>query len=124
MLHHNLKSKKMIQIYHNPRCGKSRACLAQIETSNKEFEIKLYLLNPLSIDELTTIVSKLNIKPMDLVRTKEKIWIENFKNKILNNQEILKIIAENPTLMQRPIVIDGEKAIIGRDFESVENFLK
>ncbi len=124
MLHHNLKSKKMIQIYHNPRCGKSRGCLAQIETSNKEFEIKLYLLHPLSIDELTTIVSKLNIKPIDLVRIKEKIWIENYKNINLNDQEILKIIAENPILMQRPIVIDGEKAIIGRDSESVENFLK
>ena len=114
----------MIQIYHNPRCGKSRVCLAQIKTTSKEFEIKLYLLHALSIDELTTIVSKLNIKPMDLVRTKEKLWIENFKNKILNDQEILKIIAENPILMQRPIVIDGEKAIIGRDSESVENFLK
>jgi arsenate reductase len=116
--------KKMIQIYHNPRCGKSRACLAQIKTTNKEFEIKLYLLHALPIAELTTIVSKLNIKPMDLVRTKEKLWIENFKNKILNDQEILKIIAENPILMQRPIVIDGEKAIIGRDSESVEKFLK
>jgi arsenate reductase len=124
LLQYNSKSYKMIQIYHNPRCGKSRECLTQIKTTNKEFEIKLYLLHPLSIDELRTIVSKLNIKPINLVRIKEKLWIENYKNIKLNDQEVLKIIAENPILMQRPIVVDGNKAIIGRDFESVENFLK
>ncbi|WP_158728010.1 MULTISPECIES: ArsC/Spx/MgsR family protein [unclassified Flavobacterium] len=114
----------MIQIYHNPRCGKSRECLTQIKTTNKEFEIKLYLLHPLSIDELRTIVSKLNIKPINLVRIKEKLWIENYKNINLNDQEVLKIVAENPILMQRPLVVDGDKAIIGRDFETIENFLK
>jgi arsenate reductase len=114
----------MIQIYHNPRCGKSRACLAQIETSNKEFEIKLYLLHPLTIDELTNIVGKLNIKPMELVRIKEKLWIDNYKNSNLGDTDVLKIISENPILMQRPIVVDGDKAIIGRDFEAVAHFLK
>ncbi len=124
LLQHNSKSYKMIQIYHNPRCGKSRECLTQIKTTNKEFEIKLYLLHPLSIDELRTIVSKLNIKPINLVRIKEKLWIENYKNINLNDQEVLKIVAENPILMQRPLVVDGDKAIIGRDFETIENFLK
>jgi arsenate reductase len=124
LLQYNSKSYKMIQIYHNPRCGKSRECLTQIKTTNKEFEIKLYLLHPLSIDELRTIVSKLNIKPIHLVRIKEKLWIENYKNINLNDQEVLKIIAENPILMQRPLVVDGDKAIIGRDFETIENFLK
>jgi arsenate reductase len=124
LLQYNSKSYKMIQIYHNPRCGKSRECLTQIKTTNKEFEIKLYLLHPLSIDELRTIVSKLNIKPINLVRIKEKLWIENYKNINLNDQEVLRIIAENPILMQRPLVVDGDKAIIGRDFETIENFLK
>ncbi len=99
----------MIQIYHNPRCGKSRDCLTQIKAFTTEIEIKLYLSNPLSVEELTTIVSKLNIKPIDLVRINEKIWIENYKNKNWNDKDVLEIIFQNPLLMQRPIVINAIK---------------
>ena len=68
----------MITIYHNPRCGKSRECLAYLEKSNKSFEIVKYLDNPISEEKLIEIITKLNIPAIELVRTKEKIWIEQY----------------------------------------------
>lgn len=113
----------MIQIYHNPRCGKSRNCLAFIEQTNQEYEIIPYLTETPSVDELKTLLKKLNIQPLDLVRTKEKIWIENFKGKELTNEQIIQAMADNPILIERPIVIKDGKAIIGRDLDLVASFL-
>lgn len=113
----------MIQIYHNPRCGKSRNCLAFIEQTNQEYEIIPYLTETPSVNELKTLLKKLNIQPLDLVRTKEKIWIENFKGKELTNEQVLQAMADNPILIERPIVIKDGKAIIGRDLDLVASFL-
>ncbi|MNK74205.1 Arsenate reductase [compost metagenome] len=113
----------MIQIYHNPRCGKSRNCLAFIEQSNQEFEIIPYLTETPTFDQLKTLLSQLNLEPIQLVRTKEKIWIENFKGKTLSNDEIITAMVENPILIERPIVVKDGKAIIGRDPELVASFL-
>lgn len=106
--------KQNIKIYHNPRCGKSREGLQLLENSGKEFEVVEYLKNSLSKEELKEIVRKLEIKPLDLVRKKEKVWMENFKDKNLSDDEIIEAILEFPVLLERPIVINGEKAIIGR----------
>lgn len=113
----------MIQIYHNPRCGKSRNCLAFIEEAGKQYEIKKYLDNPPTVDELVVLLKKLNLKPLELVRQKEKNWIENFKNKEMTEEEIIKAMVENPILIERPIVVNGDKAIIGRDLEKIAAFL-
>lgn len=113
----------MIQIYHNPRCGKSRNCLAFIEQSNQEFEIIPYLTETPTFDQLKTLLSQLNLEPIQLVRTKEKIWIENFKGKTLSNDEIITAMVENPILIERPIVVKDGKAIIGRDPELAASFL-
>lgn len=113
----------MIQIYHNPRCGKSRNCLAFIEQSNQEFEIIPYLTETPSVDELKILLKQLNLEPIQLVRTKEKIWIENFKGKTLTDDQIIKAMAENPILIERPIVVKDGKAIIGRDPDLVASFL-
>lgn len=110
----------MIQIVHNNRCGKSRDCLAFLTKSNLEFEIIKYLETPLSFDELKVIIEKLACKPIDLVRKKEKIWVENFKSKTFSDQEIIQIMVENPILIERPIVINGEKAVIARPFDLVK----
>ena len=118
-----LRKKNMIQIYHNPRCGKSRNCLAFLEESKKEFEIIKYLEETPSYEELVSLIKKLNIQPIALVRVKEKIWIENFKNKQLSDEEIIQILASNPILIERPIVIKGEKAIIGRVLDDVSAFI-
>jgi arsenate reductase len=113
----------MIQIYHNPRCGKSRNCLAFIEQSNQEFEIIPYLTETPTFDQLKALLSQLNLEPIQLVRTKEKIWIENFKGKTLSNDKIINAMVENPVLIERPIVVKDGKAIIGRDPELVASFL-
>ena len=113
----------MIQIYHNPRCGKSRNCLAFIENTNQEFEIIPYLTDNPTFDDLTVLLKQLNIQPLQLVRIKEKIWIENYKGKTLSDDEIIKAMADHPILIERPIVIKDGKAIIGRDLEAVASFL-
>ena len=113
----------MIQIYHNSRCGKSRNCVAFIEESKYEYEIINYLTNPPTMEELSIIIEKLKIKPIDLVRQKEKNWVKNFRDLNLNEQQIVQTMVENPILIERPIVILGDKAIIGRDLENVSAFL-
>ncbi|CAM3014885.1 arsenate reductase (glutaredoxin) [Flavobacterium frigoris] len=113
----------MIQIYHNPRCGKSRNCVAFIEEAGKEYEIIEYLKNPPTKDELLALLKKLNIKPLELIRQKEKIWADNFKNLKMTDEEIIKAMVENPILIERPIVIKRDKAIIGRELDKITDFL-
>lgn len=113
----------MIQIYHNSRCGKSRKCLAFLEDSKKEFEVINYLITVPSSLELASLIQKLNMEPLELVRQKEKIWIENYKNKTLTNDEIIQALVSNPILIERPIIINKDKAIIGRELEKVAQFI-
>ncbi|TRX28957.1 arsenate reductase (glutaredoxin) [Flavobacterium franklandianum] len=113
----------MIKIYHNSRCGKSRECLAFLEDSGKEFEVIKYLENVPTLDELKSIIEKLNIKPIELVRQKEKIWIENFKNKTMSEDEIIQAMISNPILIERPIIINGNKAVIARPLENALTIL-
>ena len=114
----------MLQVLHNPRCGKSRNCLAFLTESNKKFEIINYLENPLSVNEIKNLLKKLNAKPIDIVRIKEKIWIDNFKGRVLNDEQVIEALASYPILIERPIVIDGDKATIGREKEILENFVQ
>ncbi|MBP6585862.1 MAG: arsenate reductase (glutaredoxin) [Flavobacterium sp.] len=113
----------MIQIYHNPRCGKSRDCLTYLEQSGKEFQVIKYLETVPTIEELKVIIEKLNIKPIELVRQKEKVWIENFKNSTMTDEEIILAMVANPILIERPIVIDGKKAVIARPLEKMNTIL-
>jgi arsenate reductase len=113
----------MIQIYHNQRCGKSRNCLLLLEESDKEYEIINYLVTPPTAAELAALLQKLNLTPIELVRQKEKIWVENFKGKSLTADEVIQVMVENPILIERPIVVKGDQAIIGRDPEKVTSFL-
>ena len=109
----------MIQIYHNSSCGKSRECLTFLENSGKEYEVVKYLEDVPTFEELKSIIKKLGIKPIELVRKKEKIWIVNFKEKELKDEEIIQAMISNPILIERPIVISGEKAIISRPLEKI-----
>lgn len=113
----------MLQVLHNPRCGKSRNCLAFLTQANQSFEIINYLQNPLSEDEIRVLLQKLDLKPIELVRQKETVWIENYKDKTLSDNEIIKALSENPILIERPIVIKNDKAIIGRAIENLEKFI-
>ena len=109
----------MIKIYHNPRCSKSRQGVAILENSKKEFEIVKYLENIPSEKELTDIINLLGISPIQLVRKNEKIWKENYKEKELSDSEIISAMIENPKLIERPIVINDNKAVVGRPPESI-----
>jgi arsenate reductase len=113
----------MLQILHNPRCGKSRKCLAFLNESAIEYEIINYLENPYSKVDLEILIAKLGINPIDLVRQKEKIWIENFKGKSISDTDVINALAKYPILIERPIVIKGEKAIIGRELQKLKNFI-
>ncbi|MBC9795676.1 arsenate reductase (glutaredoxin) [Sinomicrobium weinanense] len=113
----------MIKIYHNPRCTKSREGLAILEESGKEFEVIKYLEEVPSEKELREIVDLLGISPIDLVRKNESIWKENYKGKTLSDDEVIKALAENPKLIERPIVIAGKKAVIGRPPENIKSVL-
>ena len=104
----------MIEIYHNPRCGKSREGLKIVEDSKKDFKIHKYMDEPLSVEKLQNILQLLKIKPIELIRQKESIWKENFKDKTLSDNRLVELMIENPRLMERPIVVKDNKAIIGR----------
>lgn len=113
----------MIKIYHNNRCSKSREGVAILENSEKKFEIIKYLDDVPSKEELEEIIKLLNIKPIDLVRKNEKIWKENYKGKDLSDNEIITAMLENPRLIERPIVINGNKAVIGRPPENIKEII-
>ncbi len=104
----------MIKIYHNNRCRKSREGLQLLETSGKHFEIVNYLENVPSLKDLKNIVDLLGIAPIELVRKNEAIWKTEFKNRDLTDKEILEAMIKFPKLIERPIVINGNKAAIGR----------
>jgi arsenate reductase len=112
-----------LQIYHNPRCRKSREGLAILENSGKEFEIVKYLEDGPSEKELTEIIKLLGIEPIQLVRKTEKIWKDDYKGKELSELEIIKAMVQNPKLIERPIVINRNKAVIGRPPENILELL-
>lgn len=113
----------MLTIYHNPRCSKSRESVQFLEENNIDFQVVKYLNEPLSESELKEIIGKLGIKPIELVRTKEEIWKNNYKDKSLTDDEIIKAMHENPRLIERPIVVNGDKAVIARPFSLIKNIL-
>ncbi|WP_407557151.1 arsenate reductase (glutaredoxin) [Winogradskyella sp. 4-2091] len=113
----------MIKIYHNPRCSKSRQGLAIVEDSDKELEVVKYLENKLTIEALEILISKLAIQPIDLVRKNEAIWKSDFKGKDMSDKEIIEAMVNHPKLIERPIVVNGNKAVIGRPPETIKEII-
>jgi len=113
----------MLIIYHNNRCAKSRDGVCFLESLNQPFEIINYFETPFTVKSLTIVISKLNIKPIELVCTKEKDWIENFKNKTLSDEELISAMVKFPNLIERPIVVYKDKAIIARPAEKIKSIL-
>ncbi|MFN7100491.1 MAG: ArsC/Spx/MgsR family protein [Flavobacterium sp.] len=114
----------MIKVFHNARCGKARTCLAVLTANNIDFEVVNYLQEAPTFQEVEAILLKLNYKPIDLIRQKEKIWMENYKGKDLTDEAIIQAMVQYPILIERPIVIDSNKAIVGRDEKILQDFLK
>ena len=112
-----------MKIYHNPRCSKSRQTLQILESSNLKFDVIKYLETPINETELVELVKLLGIRPIDLVRKNEAIWKENFKGKELSDGQIISAMVSNSKLIERPIVINNGKAVIGRPPEIVKSIL-
>ncbi len=112
-----------MKIYHNPRCSKSRAALQYLQEKGLEPEIRLYLKEPLTVEELNDVLMRMNKEPEEIVRTHEKIYKSDFKGKNFNRDEWVKILLEYPQLMQRPIVVNGTKAVWGNPVEEIEKIM-
>ncbi len=106
-------------IYHNKRCSKSRTALHILIKKKCEIEIRDYLKKPPTKKEFRELIAKLGCTAFDLVRKKEKLFLQKFKGKIFSELEWIQILTEHPELIERPIIIDGYKAVIGRPPELV-----
>lgn len=113
-----------VVIYHNPRCQKSRTALAELEEQGLNVQVIEYLKEVPSIKELKALCEKLNIKPIDLVRKSESLYKENYKGVELSGAQWLKILSEHPILIERPIVVKSNKALIAREPGALAKFLK
>ena len=108
-----------MKIYHNPRCRKSRETLDLIRSKGIEPEIIDYQKTPLNELEIEDLLQMLGLNAEDIVRKNEALYKEEFKGKIEGEKQFVKMLAENPKLIERPIVVEKNKAIIGRPPEKV-----
>ena len=114
----------MLTIWHNPRCRKSRETLALIESSGKAVTIRRYLEDAPSIEELDDILQQLGITdPRGLMRRGEAIYKEQGLKSVTDSALLVKMMAQNPILIERPVVTDGQKAVLGRPPEAVKALL-
>jgi arsenate reductase len=109
----------MLTIYHNGECSKCKGALEMIQAKGIAYEMRYYLYEPPTVEELTELLSKLKIPASALIRKTEPLYLEQYEGKDLNEDEWIKILTENPILMQRPVVVNGDKAIIARPPEKV-----
>ena len=110
-------------IYHNPRCSKSRQTLQLLEENGVTPEVVLYLENIPTKSELKTVLKKLNISAEELIRKGEKDYKENFKGKEMSEDQWIDAMIKFPKLIERPIVVKEDKAVIGRPPEGVLELL-
>lgn len=113
----------MIKIYHNPRCRKSREGLEFLENSGETFEVVRYLEDIPTKEELELILGYLGISAEELIRKNEAVWKEKYKGKSLSESEIIEAMVQYPKLIERPIIIKGKKAVIGRPADKISILL-
>lgn len=112
-----------LTIYHNPKCSKSRATLALLEGRGIRPRIVEYLKAPPTVAELSAIVARLGIRPEALVRKGEDVYKSKYAGKSMSDAEWIEAMVKDPTLIERPIVVTGDKAAIGRPPERVLELL-
>lgn len=113
----------MITVYHNARCRKSREGLEMVKDSGREYQVREYLKEPLTETELEKLIDKLNISPIQLVRTNEKIWKDEYKDKDLSDSELISVMVKHPKLIERPVVENETEAVIGRPSAEIKKVL-
>ena len=117
-------STTMIKVLHNNTCSKSRAILEHLDENNVPFEIIDFMETPLTELELKTLLKKLNTDVQGLIRKNDRIYQERYIGKNFSEDEWIKILVENPALIQRPILIKGSVAMVGRPIENVRFFIE
>jgi arsenate reductase (glutaredoxin) len=113
----------MITIWHNNRCSKSRNAVCLLEGKNVQAEVFEYLKTPPTADQIKEVIQKLGIEPEALVRKGEEIYKTEFKGRELSSNEWIEAFVKYPVLIERPIIIKGDRAVIGRPIENIENLL-
>ena len=114
----------MVTIYHNPRCSKSRQTLALIEEKGITPDVVLYLEDTPDAGTLKSLLAKLGISARDLMRKKEDAYKENnLADASLSEDDLIAAMTEHPKLIERPIVVNGDKAVLGRPPENVLDIL-
>ena len=109
-----------LRIYHNPRCKKSRAGLAYLNSKTSVYEKVDYLRNGLSTDEIREMVLKLHLPPKELIRTNEDVFKKELRSKSFNDNEWIQILKENPKLLKRPVIVGKHKAVIGDPVTNID----
>ena len=112
-----------ITVYHNTRCSKSRMAVDYLNEQGKEFEIIEYLKDVPTKDELKSVITKLGIKAEDLIRKGETDFIENFKGKVMTEEDCLNAMIRFPKLIERPIVVKNDKAVIARPTNLINDLI-
>ena len=112
-----------MKIYHNPRCRKSREGIKYLESKKINFEVIDYIKNNLSSEQIKKILKKLQLKPIELVRKNEVIWKEKYKGKDFTDDQLMKILSNEPKLIERPIIVSEKLAVIGRPAENIDKLL-
>ena len=108
-----------MKFYHYNRCGTSRKALDQLKLKGHDPEVVEYFEEPLSVNELSEVINKLGYEPEQLIRKKDQIWKDEFADKELTHDEYILAMIEHPRLMERPILVNGDKAVVGRPPEKV-----
>ena len=111
-------------VYYNPDCSKCAQALNLLEESNCSFELRNYLQDPPTKEELQQLVGKLGCSAIDIVRKKETLFLENYSDKNYTDSEWIDVLIKHPLLIERPIVIDDERAVIGRPPELILDLIK
>ena len=119
MLPETENHKAMITVYHNPRCRKSREALTLVAESGQPYEVVEYLKDPLSVTQLKALLEKLGMQPEALVRKNEAEWKAHFRGRQLSDKDILNALAKYPKLMERPVAVKDNRAVLGRPPENV-----
>jgi arsenate reductase len=118
------KAQAAYVVYHNPRCSKSRATLALLAEHGIEPVVIEYLKTPLSAAEIKALLGKLKLTPGELVRKSEDLYKETFGDKTPTDAQLIAAMAKHPVLIERPIVVQGERAALGRPPENILQLIK
>ena len=112
-------SKETIRIYYNPRCSKCRETVALVNERGYTTELIEYLVTPPGKEELRSLLTKLSMKPQELIRKGEEVFRQNYAGRTLSDEEWLDVMVSHPVLIERPVVVRGNKALVARSPEKV-----